>query len=58
MQITLVGQKKKFFFFFLLPVKIQVDSYRLYIAESKCNNQIALSATYNKENEYNSELCL
>jgi len=54
MQITLLGQKKKF----LLPVKIQVDSYRLYIAESKYNNHLALLASYVMEKELNSKLCL
>ena len=54
MQITLVGKK----LFYLLPVKIQVDSYRFYIAESKYNNQIALSATYVKEKRLNSKLRL
>jgi len=53
MQITLVGQKNV-----LLPIKIQVDSYRLYIAESKYSNHIALSANYVKEKELNSKLCL
>ena len=47
--------KKKIF---LLPFKIQVDSYRLYIAESKYNEQIAFSATHVKEKELNSKLCL
>jgi hypothetical protein len=42
----------------LLPGKMQVDSYRLYIAGSKYNNQIALSATYVKEKELKSKLCL
>jgi hypothetical protein len=53
MQITVVEQKKN-----LLPFKIQVDSYRFLIAESKYINQTALSATYVKEKGLISKLCL
>ena len=55
MNANYTGWLKKFF---LLPVKIEVNSYSLYIAESKYKNQIALSATYIKEKELNSKLCL
>ena len=54
MKIALVSE----IFFFLLPVKIQGESYRVYIAESKYNNQIPLSAIYVKNKELNWNLHL
>ena len=54
MNANYTGQKK----IFLLSVKIQVDSYRLYFAESSYNNHIALVANCVKEKELNSKVCL